>query len=65
MFAEQEYLREQVRKLKWQENISYKEIAEELLNMNYNSFMNYLHGYKNLGSTRVKILKDYINTLMQ
>ncbi len=59
----QDYLRETVKKLKWTEGITYKEIAEDLLDMKYNSFINFLHRYKNLGRTRVNILIDYINTL--
>ena len=46
MREEQKYLREQVKRLKWQEGISYKYLAEELLNMKYNSFVNFVHGYK-------------------
>ena len=34
---DQDFLREQVKKLKWQEDISYREIAEDLLCMKYNS----------------------------
>ena len=59
----QDYLRLEVKCLKWQENISYKEIAENLLEMRYNSFINWLHGYKNLGRERQNILKEYINCL--
>ena len=46
---EQNYLREEVKRLKWQEGISYKYLAEELLDMKYNSFVNFVHGYKDLG----------------
>lgn len=64
MKDEQNYLREQVKRLKWQEDISYKVIAEDLLNMKYNSFINFLHGYKDLGYDRVQILKEYIQDMM-
>lgn len=64
MKDEQNYLREQVKRIKWQENISYKTIAEDLLEMNYNSFINFLHGYKDLGYERVKILKSFINDMI-
>lgn len=61
---EQEILREQVKMLKWKENISYKEIAVDLLGMKYNSFINWLHGYTNLGSERMKILREYISCIL-
>lgn len=60
MIKQQNYMREEVRRLKWEENISYKTIAEDLLCMNYHSFMNWLHEYKNLSSKRIDILKDYV-----
>lgn len=63
MVKSQEYLREEVRKLKWEEDISYKTIAEDLLEMNYNAFINWLRGYKNLSRKKVEQLKDYINTM--
>lgn len=64
MNREQNYLREQVKKLKWQEDISYKYIAEEVLEMKYNSFVNFVNGYKDLGSERVKILRTFIEDVM-
>ena len=60
----QEYLREQVKRLKWEEDISYKTIAEELLNMNYHSFINFMKGYKNLGYERSRMLKNYIDDIL-
>lgn len=36
----QNILRKEVRRIKWEENIKYKTIAEDLLNMKYNSFIN-------------------------
>ena len=65
MEEEQEYLRDQVKRLKWKEGISFKCIAEELLGMKYNSFINFVHGYKKLGNKRVKILKEYIDNMIQ
>lgn len=59
----QNYLREEVKKLKWEENISYKVIAEDLLEMKYNSFINWLHGYKNLGRDKIEKLKDFVNNM--
>ena len=61
---EQNYLREEVKRLKWQEGISYKYLAEELLDMKYNSFVNFVNGYKDLGYTRTKILKGYIEDMI-
>lgn len=59
----QNYLREEVRRLKWEEEISYKVIAQDLLDMKYNSFINWLHGYKNLGRDKIEKLKDFINNM--
>lgn len=36
----QDILREEVKKIKWLEDITFKTIAEELLNMNYHAFIN-------------------------
>lgn len=60
---QQNYLREEVRRLKWEEDISYKTIAEDLLEMKYNSFINWLHNYKNLSNKRILILKDFIDVM--
>ncbi len=57
----QEYFREEVKKLKWQKDISYKFIANNLLDMNYNAFINWLRGYKNLGTNKLNKLKNFIN----
>ena len=59
----QDILREEVKKVKWLEDITFKTIAEELLNMNYNAFINWLHGYKNLSSEKIKKLEDFINDM--
>lgn len=59
----QDNLRKEVRKLKWEEGINYKIIAEDLLEMKYNSFINWLHKYKDLSNKRINILKDFINTI--
>ena len=64
MKIEQDFLRENVKRLKWQENISYKQIAEDLLSMNYNSFINWLHCYADLGSEKAALLKDYIECIL-
>lgn len=59
----QNYLRKEVKRLKWEEDIKYKTIAEELLEMNYNAFINWLRGDKNLSREKIKILEDYINIM--
>ena len=46
------------------EVINNKYLAEELLDMKYNSFVNFVHGYKDLGYTRTKILKKYIEDMI-
>lgn len=60
MKDKQEFLREQVKRLKWQEDITYREVAEDLLEMNYNSFINWLHRYCDLGSDKIEKLYDYV-----
>lgn len=64
MKNEQNLLREQVKRLKWQEDISYKTIAEDLLNMRYESFINFVHGYRDLGYERTKKLKEYLECML-
>ena len=59
----QEYFREEVKKLKWQKDISYKFIANNLLDMNYNAFINWIRGYKNLGTNKLNKLKNFINSI--
>ena len=59
----QNYLREEVKRIKWEEDINYKVIAEDLLCMNYHAFINWLHGYKNLSREKVKKLQDFINDM--
>ena len=63
MKDDQDYLREQVKRLKWQEGMNYKCIAEELLGMKYNSFINFIHGYKKLGYKRARKLKEYVDDI--
>lgn len=59
----QRYFREEVKRLKWEEDISYKTIAIDLLEMNYNAFINWLHGYKNLSKEKLYKLEDFINAM--
>lgn len=59
----QEDLRQAVKRIKWQEGISYKLIAEDLLDMSTNSFYNFVNGYCNLGYERSKKLEGYINDM--
>ena len=59
----QDILREKVKKIKWLEDITFKTIAEDLLNMNYHAFINWLHGYKNLSRDKTKKLEDFINDM--
>lgn len=55
----QDNVRCQVKELKWKYGVSYKEMAE-WLNMNYNSFMNFVSGYKALGYSRCIRLENII-----
>ena len=59
MKKEQDKLRCEVKELKWKYDISYKEMSE-LLDMKYNSFINFVHGYKDLGYGRAMKLKEII-----
>jgi len=58
---EQDILREKAKMMKWKYDVDYRTIAEDVLSMNYNSFLNFVNGYKELGRQRSKILEDYIN----
>ena len=61
--SEQDFLRKEVKRLKWEAGITYREISQELLCMNYRSFLNWLHGRADLGYEKREILKDYINCI--
>lgn len=56
---EKDIIRLKVKELKWKYGISYKTIAN-MLDMKYNSFLNYLNGYKDLGYERTNKLKQII-----
>jgi len=58
---EQDILREKAKMMKWKYDVDYRTIAKDVLGMNYNSFLNFINGYKALGKQRSKILEDYIN----
>lgn len=62
---DQNFLREQIKRLKWQEDISFKEVAEELLNINYHSFINWKQGKYDLCEDKAKQLYDYICCLIE
>lgn len=59
----QDILREEVKKIKWLEEITFKTIAEDLLDMNYHAFINWLHGYKNLSREKVIKLQNFIDDM--
>ena len=56
----QDYLREKCKQLRWQKEITYKTLAKDILCMNYNSFINWLHSYSKLSCKREQILNDYV-----
>jgi hypothetical protein len=62
---EQEILREKAKMMKWKYDVDYRTIAEDVLGMNYNSFLNFVNGYKELGRQRGKILEDYISNYVR
>lgn len=57
----QDELRQATRVLKAKERINYNTIASEVLNMNINSFYNWLSGYTRLTTKRYSDLKDFIS----
>lgn len=59
----QNILREEVKKIKWLEDITFKTLAEDLLNMNYHAFINWLHGYKNLSREKAIKLQNFIDDM--
>ena len=59
----QDVLRDEVKRLRWEENITFKEISTDLLCMDYHAFINWLHSRTNLGSQRIKQLQDFINCM--
>lgn len=64
MKINQDFLRMQCKKIKWEDDISYKVIAEDILHMNYNAFMNFIHGYKELGEQRARVLEAFISDMI-
>lgn len=60
----QEELRKKVKMLKALQDISYLEIAE-YLEINKNSFYNWLKGYYNLSADNTNRLIDIINTITE
>lgn len=59
----QEEIRERAKMLKWKYNIGYKFVAEEILHMHYNSYLNFVNGYTTLGKQRAEILSKYIRQI--
>lgn len=61
----QEKLREQIKIIKAMYGDEYKYIDfAEYLEMNINSFYNWLNGYYNLGAEREQKLKDIVNDIL-
>lgn len=60
----QEKLRTQTKQLKWQYDIDYKEIAIDLLDMDYQAFDNWINRRCKLGRQRVKQLQEYIDLII-
>lgn len=60
----QENLRKQTKMLKALQNITYTEIAEHL-EINRNSFYNWLNGYYNLSADKEKRLLEIITLLSE
>ena len=60
MIDKQDELRNKVKELKWKDDVSYKEMAN-MLDMRYNSFVNFVHGYKGLGYGRSVKLQQMID----
>ena len=59
-----EALRKQVKELKVYQDITYKELAE-YLEIQRNSFYNWLKGYYNFGDDKQRLLQEIINNLKE
>lgn len=61
----QENLRKQVKVVKalYGEDFKYKDIAE-MLEININSFYNWLNNYYDLGKEKEKVLQDFVNNIL-
>lgn len=61
----QENLRKQVKIVKalYGEDFKYKDIAE-MLEININSFYNWLNNYYDLGKEKEKVLQDFVNNIL-
>lgn len=61
----QENLRKQVKVVKalYGEDFTYKDIAE-MLEININSFYNWLNNYYNLGREKEKVLQAFVNDIL-
>lgn len=58
-------LRKEVKLLKALQGISYKEIAEDYLEMKQDSFYAWLHGYYNLSEEKQQLLYDVVCNLKE
>ena len=61
----QENLKKQVKVVKalYGEDFKYKDIAE-MLEININSFYNWLNNYYDLGKEKEKVLQDFVNNIL-
>lgn len=61
----QENLRKQVKVVKalYSEDFTYKDIAE-MLEININSFYNWLNNYYDLGREKEKVLQAFVNDIL-
>lgn len=61
----QDELRKKVKLLKVYEGVSsYKELAEEYLNVSYKGFLNWLNGQYDYGAEKIKLLDSIIDDLL-
>lgn len=60
----QDILRIDTKRIKWEYGITYKEIAEDLLDMNYRAFINWIHNRCDLSSGRASSLREYIDCFL-
>lgn len=61
---DQDYLRNCVKKLKWNNDICFKEISGELLGISYHSFINWKRGEYDLSEEKARELLDYVECLI-
>lgn len=61
MYKDIEACRKECRRLKWEEGIAYKVMAEDWLKMNYNTFINFVHGQASISDEKIRTLNKHFD----